>query len=148
MMVVITAMVGIVLTAGGVLGVVYVMHLVAQSPRARGELRRRGFAVVAGVYSVRRQVGSRLRRAIVAAEHLSGPAGAGSHVGSALGRTGQRIRSEAAATYDRVRPVARRTVAVARRRVATGGRRTIGRTSADLGYPPVNRISVRPTPHR
>lgn len=150
MAVVIMAMVAIVLTALGVLGVVYAMHLVAQSPRVRGELRRRAFVVAAGVYSVRRQLGSRLRKAVAPTDHRADSTGAGANgrVRSALVRADQRARLAAATSYHRVRPVARRTVAVARRRVATGGRRSLGRGSVDVGYAPMNRVPVRPSPHR
>ena len=62
MVVVVVTMIGIVLTAVGVLGAVYTGHLIARSPRFRARFRRSSFALIAGVYSVRRQLGYRLRR--------------------------------------------------------------------------------------
>lgn len=149
MAVVITAMGAIVLTAVAVLGVVYAMHVVAKSPRTRGELRRRAFAVVTGVYGVRRHLGSRIRR-VAAAVDRAGPAGAATVdlVRTALLQADQRALLAAAAWFHRIRPVARRAVAMARRSVATGGRRSPDRVSASLGYTSAKRVSVRPFPHR
>jgi len=63
MAIVVVAMIGIVLTAAGVLGAVYLMHQFARSPRMRARVRRRAFAVVADLYGVRRQLGYRFERA-------------------------------------------------------------------------------------
>jgi hypothetical protein len=55
-------MIAIVITAVGVIGAVYLMHLISRSPRARARFRRRAFALAAGLYGARRELGYRLRR--------------------------------------------------------------------------------------
>lgn len=65
----VATMIGIVITAGGVLGAVYLMHVIAGSPRLRARFRRRAFALVAGLYGIRRQLGYRLQRAAAATIH-------------------------------------------------------------------------------
>lgn len=112
MAVIVASMVGIVLTAAGVLGTVYAMHVAAQSPRFRARVRRHGFAVAARLYDVRRQVGYRLRRAAGAARR----------------------------TLRQVRPAALRTVATVRRRLATGAPPYLARRSAEVRYVPVERV--------
>jgi hypothetical protein len=63
MAIVAASMMIIVLTAIGVLGAAFGMHLIARSPRSRARLRRWAMAAAASSYSVRRHVAYQARRA-------------------------------------------------------------------------------------